>query len=552
MFRKRGCGSKKSMKLVKLIILFAIAGVVFLSCKHDEVLPEEPEPEDPEEEPIDLGNYTSEHAYNLNVVYFVPSDIEPLENYHERISGIMLHMQDWFGSEMSKYGFGEQTFGLLKSEVDPDYVKVVVIRGENGQDYYPYEGGGGKAAREINDHFAQYPEDSDSKHTIVFMPSMTGDNGWDAGGVPFYGIGKWCYVLDYKNFDMKYWQNGSRQGESLWIGGTIHELGHGLNLPHNQHKATDNFTSMMSWGNHEYNEAPENVRLTFADAIILHNNQVVSKKEGTFYEVTPSVEIKSLRTYADTENLYLRARFESDITVNGAIAYNDPKTNSGDGDYNAITWATTEIINGDSISLEMPLAGINEDYKQYPFDLRLRLYHENGNFTVQSFQYNYVDGVPDINLSLKEVDELSKEAWNVVDFSSEELVGGGEGKGAAINVIDNNTGSFWHSQWYHAKPRYPHFFTIDMNQANSINGFTFSKRGDKFNGRPKDITISVSLDNQEWTSLGSFTLNSSTREILELNQSQNFRYFKVTIESGHDNKNGEDVFFTHLAEIGVF
>lgn len=200
----------------------------------------------------------------------------------------------------------------------------------------------------------------------------------------------------------------------------------------------------------------------------------------------------------------------------------------------------------------MPLAGINEDYKQYPFDLRLRLCHENGNFTVQSFQYNYVEGVPDINLSLKEIDELSKETWSVIDFSSEELVGGGEGKGAAINVIDNNSGSFWHSQWYHAKPHYPHFFTIDMNQANSVKGFAFSKRDDKFNGRPKDITIEISQDNQEWTSLGSFILDSSTREVINLDQQQTFRYFKITVETGHDDGGGEDVFFTHFAEVGVF
>jgi hypothetical protein len=280
---------------------------------------------------------------------------------------------------------------------------------------------------------------------------------------------------------------------------------------------------------------------------------VMSKEAGKkFYQESPVLDLKSLRINADTENLYVKARFETDIPVNGVIIYNDPKTSPADGDYNAVTWATTEIINGDSIFLQMPLAGVDQDYKQFPFDLRLRFCHENGNFTVQNFQYSYADGVPDINISVKEVEELPKDSWSVADFSSEELTGGGEGKGAAINVIDNNTTSFWHSQWYHAKPRYPHFFTIDMNQVNSVNGFVFAKRGDKLNGRPKDITIDVSSDNQKWTSLESFTLNSSTREILELNKAQSFRYFRITIESGHDNEGGEDVFFTHLAEVSVF
>ena len=106
------------------------------------------------------------------------------------------------------------------------------------------------------------------------MPSRTGDNGWNAGGVPFYGIGKWCYVLDYKNFDMQTWLDGSQEGSSNWIGGTIHEIGHALNLPHNQHKVTDGWIAMMAWGNHEYTNNPENVHLTKASAAILNNNQI--------------------------------------------------------------------------------------------------------------------------------------------------------------------------------------------------------------------------------------------------------------------------------------
>ena len=30
------------------------------------------------------------------------------------------------------------------------------------------------------------------------------------------------------------------------------------------------------------------------------------------------------------------------------------------------------------------------------------------------------------------------------------------------------------------------------------------------------------------------------------------QYFKVTITSGYDDNSGEDVFFTHLAEVGIY
>ncbi|WP_175496528.1 discoidin domain-containing protein [Zhouia amylolytica] len=514
----------------------------------------DPETELPDngQEP-DLGNYISDYEHNLNVVYLVPSDIDPLDNYHERISGIMTFMQKWYKDEMTRYGINDKTFGLLKSEKDPSYVKVILVNGNHGQEYYPYEGGGGKAGEEIKEYFSENPGESSGAHSIVFLPSREGDNGWDAGGVPFYGIGKWCYALDYTNFDMKYWQDGSQQGNSLWIGGTIHELGHALNLPHNKHQATDNWTSMMSLGNHEFNDNPDGVHLTFASALILNNNQVMNKVGSMpFYEQTPSLNPISIRLFADAEKLYFRAKFETDIPVNGFIAYNDPKTSSSDADYNAVTWASRNIINGDSISLDMPLSGIDGDFRQYPFDLRLRFLHENGNFSVWNYSYEFVDGKPDIDVELKEVTTLSKDNWEIVQVSSEELNGEGSENGAAKYLIDGDSNTFWHSQWQGAQPGYPHNFTIDLGTVEVVKGFLFNQRSNKFNGRVKDIEIEISDDAVNWTKIQSGTVGSSTVETLDLNESQSFRYFKINILTGHDNGSGEDIFFTHLAEISAY
>lgn len=52
------------------------------------------------------------------------------------------------------------------------------------------------------------------------MPTITEDT--NPGGVPFYGLGKICFALDYKYFDLKY------LGDPLlakWLGGMAHDSG---------------------------------------------------------------------------------------------------------------------------------------------------------------------------------------------------------------------------------------------------------------------------------------------------------------------------------------
>ncbi len=501
-----------------------------------------------------VTNYTSNSPTNLNVVYFIPSDKDTLENYQKRISGIILHTQAWFKKEMDRNGFGEKTFGLLVDDNNAQNVKISVINGKNNADYYPYEGGGNKANQEIKAYFNENPSESTSAHTVVFIPSRTGDNGWNAGGVPFYGIGKWCYVLDYKNFDMQTWQDGSQEGSSNWIGGTIHEIGHALNLPHNQHKVTDGWIAMMAWGNHEYTNNPENVHLTKASAAILNNNQIFNREpKSEFYTEIPSHTIKSLRIYADDTNLYLKSKFDVSIPINAVNIYNDPKTSDSDSNYNAVSWSTTNIIHNDSISFVMPLDAINQDYKQYPFDLRVRFCHTNGNFSFESFQYEFKNGKPDIDINSIDIQEVDKSAWTVAEFSSEEALGEGSDNGYAKHAIDDNSETFWHTQWNSAQPPYPHSITINLNTDQTIKGFTLLPRSNKYNGRPKEINIKISTDGTTFENLGDFTLGDSTvKQVIELNTPVIAQFFKLTVTSGYTDGSGEVVFFTHISEINIF
>ena len=536
--------------------VIALCLALFIGCSKDAdtIAPgTNPDP-DPDPDPVTTINYTSTHTSNLNVVYFIPNDKNTLADYQRRISGIMLHTQEWYKNEMNSYGFGEKTFGLLVDENDAQSIKIIVVNGNNNADFYPYDGGGAKAGIEIREYFSNQPSESTSDHTVVFMPSTTGDHGWDAGGVPFYGYGKWCYALDYLNFDMDTWRDGTEEGSTNWIGGTIHEIGHALNLPHDQQKADESWFSMMAWGNHEYNDEPENVHITKASAVILNNNQVFNNQPASnFYTEVASHTIKSLRIYADDTNLYVKSRFDVSIGVNGVNIYNDPEVSPTDTDANAVSWATTNIISNDSISVVMPLSGINQEYKQYPFELRIRFCHTNGNFSYENFQYEFENDMPNIDIDFVAIEEVDKSDWTVAGFSSEEASGEGDDNGQVIHAIDNDPSSFWHTQWESAQPVYPHSFTINLNIDQPINGFTFLHRANKYNGRPKDITIEVSNDDVTYDSLGDYTLGDSTAtQVVELTTPVTARYFKVTVTAGYDDGSAEDVFFAHLSEVGLY
>ena len=260
-----------------------------------------------------------------------------------------------------------------------------------------------------------------------------------------------------------------------------------------------------------------------------------------------------MRIYADETNLYLKSKFDVSIPINAVNVYNDPKTSDSDSNYNAISWSTINIIDNDSISFVMPLDAINQNYKQYPFDLRVRFCHTNGTFSFENFQYEFENGKPNININSIDIQEIDKSAWTVAEFSSEEASGEGADNGHAKHAIDDDDETFWHTQWNSGQPPYPHSITINLNTDETIKGFTFLPRENKYNGRPKEITIEVSTDGTTFENLGDFTLGDSTiKQVIELNTPITANYFKITITNGHNNGSGEVVFFTHVSEIGIF
>ena len=95
-------------------------------------------------------------ARQLNIVYFLGSDTEPVPDYERRLSELLLYLQQFYGKEMQRHGYGARSFGLdIKS---PGRVNIIEYKAKNPAAHYPYENGGGwKAAQELDEFFKAHP-----------------------------------------------------------------------------------------------------------------------------------------------------------------------------------------------------------------------------------------------------------------------------------------------------------------------------------------------------------------------------------------------------------
>ena len=283
-------------------------------------------------------------AQQLNVVYFLGSDTEPVPDYERRLSELLLYLQQFYGREMQRHGYGARSFGLdIKS---PGRVNIIEYKAKNPAAHYPYENGGGwKAAQELEEFFKANPDRKKSQHTLVIMPTWNDEkNGPDnPGGVPFYGMGRNCFALDYPAFDIKHLGQKTRDGQLLtkWYGGLAHELGHGLNLPHNHQTASDGKkygTALMGAGNYTFGTSP--TFLTPASCALLDACEVFSVTPAQkFYEGRPEVEIKDTAISFKGDQILISGSYKSPQTVKALNVYVQDPPYAVNQDYDAVSFS---------------------------------------------------------------------------------------------------------------------------------------------------------------------------------------------------------------------
>lgn len=116
--------------------------------------------------------YTPERKYNLNVIYYVPADIQEAEDWHYRLSGLTLHIQNYFYENFMRYRI-DKKFGLELNDVNPEFVKVHYIK-SNKLSLDMQQKNISEMAQEVLAYFEQHPELKQSDHYLVWMPEYSG------------------------------------------------------------------------------------------------------------------------------------------------------------------------------------------------------------------------------------------------------------------------------------------------------------------------------------------------------------------------------------------
>ncbi|MCW2463633.1 discoidin domain-containing protein [Elizabethkingia anophelis] len=485
-----------------------------------------------------ITNAWRNNPYKLNVIYFVPNDIDTIPNYRKRLSNIMLQLQKFYGDNLQRAGYGYTSFGLdLLSDTQ---VNIITIRGTKGNASYPYEGGGGVVLDEVRQYFTQNPAQKKSDHNLIIMPSYNSDPN-NPGGPPFYGLGRDCFALDYAGMDTDKLGVPGATGDlaTKWIGGLAHELGHGLNAPHNKEHKTDKptlGTALMGAGNYSYGKTP--TYITNATSALFSLSQTFATTTRSDWYASVQNNLVKLKGEFRDNKIIISGKYTSSLPVKIVNVYHDPFPAGGNKDYDALAW-DTHPTGGDSFSVECPLDDFYTLSGQY--ELKLNFYHENGTLVTYKYQYEFVNGVPNISV-INTKDLLDRTGWQALSADSQE-----SSDGVIANILDGNSSTVWHTKWRGEEAPLPHQFVVDMGAAKTINGFAFTNRSN-LNGAMKDIEIFKSNDNSTWTSIGTFALKAQQNwQYIDLAQAQSMRYVKVKVTSTNGGFQ-----YTHLAEFAAY
>jgi beta-galactosidase len=137
--------------------------------------------------------------------------------------------------------------------------------------------------------------------------------------------------------------------------------------------------------------------------------------------------------------------------------------------------------------------------------------------------------------------EVNKAKWKAVTDNEYK---GEEGSKA----IDNNTQTYWHTDWSDAQFGLPHFISVDLAGPMIIKGVVYLPRQGSSNGRITKYNLEVSSDNIHWEKMitgGTFPDSKKAQTVL-FDHPRKVRYLKLT---ALEEANGH--FYTSIAEIGV-
>jgi len=364
----------------------------------------------------------------LRVIYFHAKDRKPLKNHIERWDGILSDIQNFYRAEMGKLGYGEVTITLEKEN---GKLKLHEVRGKEKDESYNYKSGS-KIRGEVFEALRAKGLNPDKETLLIVCGLSKTEDKKVTIYSPYYGMGAnhtrgICFTADMEwlsvdglrpDPDKITLQVKEHRGyepftlgrfNTVYIGGTIHELGHGLSLPHNlaTKEESKRGTALMGAGNYTYRKEWRNQGkgsfLTHSSALRLLVHPLFNGDSNQSKE-NPNLTFQELTIEHDQESIVIKGKIESSIPAIAMIAYND-KENKGqrgymvNNNYDATSW--TSVISPEN-EFKIRITDLREGNHQ----IRLTSVHPNGATTTRRMHYSRKNGIFDFSKAQQEIKSI--------------------------------------------------------------------------------------------------------------------------------------------------
>ncbi len=114
-------------------------------------------------------------------------------------------------------------------------------------------------------------------------------------------------------------------------------------------------------------------------------------------------------------------------------------------------------------------------------------------------------------------------------------------EGPASNAVDNNTGTWWHTNWQTLPPKEDLWITLELEEETTLDALRYLGRsGSSPNGRVTEYLVEVSPNNQDWETVSTGTWeNTEGWKLAVFNEPTTAKYVRLTglhtyADSGND------------------
>ena len=330
----------------------------------------------------------------LHVAYFCPADRTPAPDFQERLGRVLGDISGFYAAQVRQYGLPCDGIPLDK---DADGKLVIhLVKGTRPAAEYSEAKSSGDIYNDVKKVVEEEGIGLKTNHVVVFTRLGNFDGTNSSHNSPYCGRGDghdgFCWQFDSDILDTRLLQNTDRRTNdkqyghinlgkynSIFIGGTAHELGHLFGLPHNDTTPDDlkgPGHSLMGDGNRFYREelhgGAKSTFIPLADALRLVSNPIFSHVDKGISEKWRSSITNCQIDTSVAEQSKITGEYKSNQPIYGVIAYANPNV---DDDHGEFAYAGTL---GPNNTFSIELGPLPRPRKQKTADFRIILLCASG------------------------------------------------------------------------------------------------------------------------------------------------------------------------------